>query len=560
MIAVGATAAIAVTAVGLEPLSYQWQMNVTNLVNGRKYQRRNHQCTDHQQCADEQQRHQYSVIVTNSVGSVTSSVATLTVVRLMVVAWGGNNYGQTNVPVAATNVMAIAGGGYHSLALQTNGTVVAWGLDTSGQTDVPADLTNVVAIAAGYVHSLALQTNGTVVAWGDNTYGQTNVPADLTNVVAIAAAFFHNLALQANGTVVAWGRDDNGQTDVPVDLNNVVAIAGGYAHSLALRADGTVVAWGAGQTNNPSDGVDYGQAIVPAGLTNVVAIAGGYAHSLALRADGTVVAWGAGQTNNPSDGVDYGQAIVPAGLTNVVAIAAGYFHSLALTTNGTVVAWGANDYSETNVPVDLANVVAVAGGYLHSLALENDGSPFIVRQPASQTALTNTTVTFAVIALGAPTLSYQWQVNLANLVDGGNISGATSNVLTISNVQTNDSGSSYTVVITNVAGSVTSSVAILTVTTNISPEFVMQPANQTVAPLSFANIAPAPGGGGGFILSGAGGVSKGTYYVLASSNLLLPQANWTCIATNQFDNNGDFIFTNAAQTNAPQLFYLLKLP
>ena len=126
---------------------------------------------------------------------------------------------------------------------------------------------------------------------------------------------------------------------------------------------------------------------------------------------------------------------MPAGLTNVVAIAAGYFHSLALRTNGTVVAWGANDYSETNVPVDLINVVAVAGGYLHSLALENDGSPFIVRQPASQTALTNTTVTFAVIALGAPALSYQWQVNLTNLVDGGNISGATSNVLTISNVQ-----------------------------------------------------------------------------------------------------------------------------
>ena len=147
----------------------------------------------------------YTVIVTNSAGSVTSSNAALTVVRLMVVAWGDNDYGQTNVPVDATNVMAIAGGGYHSLALQTNGTVVAWGCDDSGQTDVPADLTNVVAIAAGYLHSLALQANGTVVAWGDNTDGQTNVPADLTNVVAIAGGGYHSLALQTNGTVVAWG-------------------------------------------------------------------------------------------------------------------------------------------------------------------------------------------------------------------------------------------------------------------------------------------------------------------------------------------------------------------
>ena len=81
-----------------------------------------------------------------------------------------------------------------------------------------------------------------------------------------------------------------------------------------------------------------------------------------------------------------------------------------------------------------------------------------------------------------------------------------------------------------------------------------------MAPLSFANIAPAPGSGGGFILSGAGGVSNGTYYVLTSSNLLLPLTNWTRIATNQFDSEGDFIFTNAAQTNAPQLFYSLQLP
>jgi hypothetical protein len=88
----------------------------------------------------------------------------------------------------------------------------------------------------------------------------------------------------------------------------------------------------------------------------------------------------------------------------------------------------------------------------------------------------------------------------------------------------------------------------------------MQPINQKVAPLSFANIVAAPGSGGGFILSGAGGVTDGTYYVLISSNLLLPPTNWTCIATNQFDSEGDFIFTNTVQTNAPHLFYLLQLP
>ena len=54
--------------------------------------------------------------------------------------------------------------------------------------------------------------------------------------------------------------------------------------------------------------------------------------------------------------------------------------------------------------------------------------------------------------------------------------------------------------------------------------------------------------------------SNGTYYVLASSNLLVPLTNWTYIATDQFDSIGGFIFTNTAQTNSPQEFYLLQMP
>ena len=80
----------------------------------------------------------------------------------------------------------------------------------------------------------------------------------------------------------------------------------------------------------------------------------------------------------------------------------------------------------------------------------------------------------------------------------------------------------------------------------------------TVGPLSFAQVVAA--GGGNFILSGVGGTIDGTYYVLATTNLTLPLTNWTAIATDQFDGLGDFIFTNVAQTNAPQMFYILKQP
>src|SRR5258708_26136023 len=45
------------------------------------------------------------------------------------------------------------------------------------QANVPPGLSNVVGIAAGDSHSLALKADGTVVAWGGNNNGQTNVPA-----------------------------------------------------------------------------------------------------------------------------------------------------------------------------------------------------------------------------------------------------------------------------------------------------------------------------------------------------------------------------------------------
>jgi len=43
-----------------------------------------------------------------------------------VVAWGYNNYDQTTVPFGLSGVTAIAGGGYHTVALKSDGTVVAW--------------------------------------------------------------------------------------------------------------------------------------------------------------------------------------------------------------------------------------------------------------------------------------------------------------------------------------------------------------------------------------------------------------------------------------------------
>ena len=93
------------------------------------------------------------------------------------------------------------------------GSLIAWGSGLG--TNCPSALTNVVAIAAGSGHGLALLADGSVVGWGDNSYSQTNVPADLSNAVALAAGYYHSLALKADGTLAAWGRNTYAQTAVP---------------------------------------------------------------------------------------------------------------------------------------------------------------------------------------------------------------------------------------------------------------------------------------------------------------------------------------------------------
>src|SRR5687768_5313759 len=68
-----------------------------------------------------------------------------------VIAWGRNDYGQTNVPNAAqSGVVAIAGGSDFTVALKTNGSVLVWGKSNSGQTNVPLSAqAGVTAVAAG---------------------------------------------------------------------------------------------------------------------------------------------------------------------------------------------------------------------------------------------------------------------------------------------------------------------------------------------------------------------------------------------------------------------------
>ncbi len=99
--------------------------------------------------------------------------------------------------------------------------------------------------------------------------------------------------------------------------------------------------------------------------------------------------------------------------------------------------------------------------------------PTISTPPTAQTACVGGKVTFSVTAAGKAPLSYQWKK------DGTAISGATNATYTIGSVAAGDAGS-YTVVVTNAAGSITSAAAVLTV--NVPPTITAQPAAQSACP------------------------------------------------------------------------------
>jgi len=265
-----------------------------------------------------------------------------------------------------SGIVAVARGDGHSLALASDRTVWAWGDGFHGQlgdgtkndrarpvhVKGPAGsgfLTDVVAIAAGWQHSLALRADGSVWAWGENgshqlgTGGTTDstVPVRvkgpggvgfLSGMVAITAGSDHGLAVRSDGTVWSWGYNADGQlgdgtindrsTPVQVKdstgggfLTRVIAVASGSvqgsSHSLALTSDGSVLAWGDNTYGQLGDGTTTQRNIPvqvrgPNGsgfLADIVALAASDGHSLAIKTDGTLWGWGQNGHGEAGDGL-----------------------------------------------------------------------------------------------------------------------------------------------------------------------------------------------------------------------------------------------------------------
>ena len=290
--------------------------------------------------------------VTMTFGVSTSSVQAQADQSGLLRAWVYNGNGQCNIPSDLGICTQIAGGGYHTIAIQQSGIVRAWGWNIYGQCEIPSDLGACTQIAGGYAHTIAIQQSGFVRAWGNNDFGQGNIPSDLGVCTQIAGGGYHTIAIQQSGLVRAWGYNNYGQCNIPSDLGVCRKIAGGQYHTIAIQQSGFVRAWG--YNGN-------GQCNIPSVLGVCTQIAGAPAHTIAIQQSGILRAWG---DNN------FGQCNIPSDLGVCTQIAGGERHTIAIQQSGLVRAWGDNNYGPLDIPSDLGVCTQIAVGFLHNIAIK----------------------------------------------------------------------------------------------------------------------------------------------------------------------------------------------
>jgi hypothetical protein len=410
-------------------------------------------------------------------------------------------------PPGLSNVLQIASGNYHCLALKADGTVVSWGAGYSAPTNVPPEATNVVAITAGERSSTVLRADGTVVTWPcyASGYRPTCPLAGLTNVVAIGSGAFHGLALVAPGarvpmdaldtaTLVWLTRGDApwfAQTDVTHDHSDA-AQSGAICDQQQSRLEttvtgpGTVSFWWRVSSEEGHDKLGF--AIAGVERAAVSGQSGWEKRDFEVLPGPQTLAWTYAKDASGADGLD------AAWLDEVIFIPAGtlapsftmpptnqtVYRGASVTLSAKVLGieplhfqWLFNDTAipgATNVTLTLSQAQPSEAGFYalivsNAYGMENssnaqlsviDGPPRILRSPTNEVVNPTRTVAFGVVAVGTAPVDYQWRAGSFD------IPRATNATLVLENVGYSQAGF-YSVRVSNVFGAVTSGVARLSV-------------------------------------------------------------------------------------------------
>ncbi len=413
-----------------------------------------------------------------------------------------------------TGVKAIAASLGRSFFLKNDDTAWACGTgflgngsQSSGYTYIIEIASNVKAITAAWDNSFLLKTDGSVWGFGGNSWGSLGngssaavaTPVQImTGVASVSAHQFQSFFLKADGSLWGCGANSNGllgysqlttQT-IPVQImSGVAAAAAGQNHSLFLKNNGDVLGSGNNESGQLGDG-SYTSRNNPIKTFDTTTpsyqiVTGSFT-------------WHQAKADAESKGGRLAVLDTQAKISqaNTLLTSAGWwpFLWIGLTDNVTEGDWrwlngtplSANNWNpgEPNGD-DYAMVYPSASLYklkwndaLPDVIKANETgyileylsptiSPVITAGPvAQQTILLGASVSLSVTASGTPEPTYQWRKN------GVDIPGATSSTLTIASAQTADS-STYTCVVTNIAGTVISDPATLAVSPPIAPQLAL---------------------------------------------------------------------------------------
>ncbi len=457
----------------------------------------------------------------------------------------------TNLPPSP--IVQVWGGGRHTMALLTNGSVWTWGSDVSGKlgdnqscvdyTDTSHDshlplrvhgpgnvgyLNSIIAVSAGESHNTALKSDGTVWTWGWNALGQlgdgttndAHTPVQvvgLTNIVAISGRGYHTLALKSDGTVWAWGLNSSGQlgngstsfTMLPMQvkgLTNPANISAGYTISMARMSNGTLQVWGTDRKGEMGQGISNYISYVPVpvpGISNVISVSADFQEPEALKADGTIWMWGWNNLGQLGIGTtnDTNVAMQVLNLTNMIfAGMTGDRDNCAIRADHTVWTWGRN-----------------YNGQLGIGTMDQDAHPIPVQVPpfGNANVVLVQTPDWHSLALEADGTLWGWGAN-----DHGQLGNTT----------TNDS---------------------------YSPAPVLWPVVPAVPPVILSGATLLANGSYQFSFTNASG---STYTVLTSTNATLPLSNWTSIGSAFEISPGQFQFADSLANNNPNRFYRVRSP
>ena len=419
---VGQTVTFAVTVEGTAPFTYQWCKNGSNITGatGASYAISGVQLAD---------AGNYWVVVSNSVGSATSDVATLTVTAAAIApVFTTQPASQTVTAGAAVTFTAAASG--------TPAPTYQWrknGVSLAGATAASYTIACVAAGDAGTYSVVAANSAGSATSNG----------AVLTvNPVAVAPVFTIQPASQTvtAGAAVTFTAAANG-TPAPTYQwrKNGVNLAGATAASYAIASvtTGDAGTYTVVATNSAGSATSNGAVLTVTAASSAPVFTVQPASQTV--AAGNPVTFVASATGTPAPTYQWrknGRNI--AGARNASYMIA----SVAPGDAGTY----------TVIATNSAGAATSKGA---ALTVTTSAPTFVV-QPASWTVKAGASVTFTAAASGAPAPAYQWRKN------GKKISGAIGASYAIASVS-NASAGTYSVVATNSAGTATSSSAVLKV-------------------------------------------------------------------------------------------------